>query len=78
MSTRGLLSQNQEYDMSTRGLLSQNQEYDTSYRCLYGGEELNINFIIFGSTLLGFEPTIYRSLGEQANHYTTDALTCKF
>ena len=30
---------------------------------------------LFGLTRPGFEPTIYRTRGEHANHYTTDAVT---
>ena len=36
-------------------------------------EATNANFIVFGLTRLGLEPTIYRTQGEHANHYTTDA-----
>jgi hypothetical protein len=32
------------------------------------------NFIVFGLTRSGFEPTIYRIRGEHVNHYTTDAV----
>jgi hypothetical protein len=39
-------------------------------------EATNINFIVFGF-IRGFEPTIYRIRGEHANHYTTDAVSCK-
>ena len=35
------------------------------------------NFIVFGLTRLGFEPTIYCSRGEHANHYNTDAVKNK-
>jgi hypothetical protein len=37
-------------------------------------EATNTNFIVFGLILLGLEPTIYRTGGEHANHYTTDAV----
>ena len=37
-------------------------------------EETNTNFIVFGLARLGLEPTIYRTRGEHANHYTTDAV----
>jgi hypothetical protein len=37
-------------------------------------EATNTNYIIFGLTRSGFEPTIYRTLGKHANHYTTDVL----
>jgi hypothetical protein len=36
-------------------------------------EKTNTNFIVFGLTRSGLEPTIYRTRGEHANHYTTDA-----
>ena len=32
------------------------------------------NFIVFGMTRPGLEPTIYRTRGEHANHYATDAV----
>ena len=39
--------------------------------CLISGEATNINFIVFGLT----RPySIYRTRGENANHYATDAL----
>jgi hypothetical protein len=38
------------------------------------GEATNINFIVFGLTRLGLEPTIYHTRGKHANHYTTDAV----
>ena len=38
------------------------------------GEAINANFIIFGLTRSGLEPTIYRTRCEHANHYTTDAV----
>ena len=40
-----------------------------------GGEATNTNFIVFGLTRRGLEPTIYRTRGEHANHYTTDVLS---
>jgi hypothetical protein len=42
---------------------------------MFSGETTNTNFIIFGLTRLGLEPTIYRTLGEHANHYATDVVT---
>jgi hypothetical protein len=38
------------------------------------GEATNTNFKVFGLTRPGLEPTIYRTRGEHANHYTTDAV----
>jgi hypothetical protein len=38
-------------------------------------EATNINFIVFGLTQSGFEPTIYRTRDEYANYYTTDVGT---
>ena len=32
------------------------------------------SFIVFGLTRPGLEPTIYRTRGEHANHYATDAV----
>ena len=34
----------------------------------------NTNFIVFGLTRSGLEPTIYCTRGEHANHYTSDAV----
>jgi hypothetical protein len=39
------------------------------------GETPNSNFIDFGLTRSGLEPTIYHTRGEHANHYTTDEPT---
>jgi hypothetical protein len=33
------------------------------------------NFIVFVLTRPGLEPTIYRTRGEHANHYATDAVS---
>jgi hypothetical protein len=38
------------------------------------GEATNTNFIIFGLIRSGLQPTIYRTGGEPANHYATDAV----
>jgi hypothetical protein len=37
-------------------------------------EVTNTNFIVFGLTRPGLEPTIYRNRGEHANHYTAYAV----
>jgi hypothetical protein len=37
----------------------------------------NTNAIVFGLTGPGLDPTIYRTLGEHANHYATDAVQIK-
>ena len=37
-------------------------------------EATHTNFIVFGLTRPEHEPTIYRTRGEHANHYTTDAV----
>ena len=42
---------------------------------MLSGQATNINFIGFGLTRPGLEPTIYRTRGEHANHYATDAVT---
>ena len=39
-------------------------------------EARNTNFIVFGLTWSGLEPTIYLTRGEHANHYITDAVRC--
>ena len=40
-------------------------------------EETNTNSIVFGLTRLGLESTIYRTWGEHANIYATDAVKKK-
>ena len=44
--------------------------------CVHSGKAANFNFIVFGLTRvrLRLEPTIYRTPGEHASHYTTDAV----
>ena len=46
------------------------------YCCMLSGEATNTNLIVFGLTQLGPEPKIYRTRGEHANHYVTDAVDC--
>ena len=48
------------------------------YCCVLSGEATNTNFIIFGLTRPGLEPTIYRTRGEHANHYATDTVFGSF
>ena len=54
----------------------------SSQCCMLSGEATNTNFIVFGMTRPGLEPTIYRTQGEHANHYATDAVAwlevCKY
>jgi len=38
------------------------------------GEATNTNFIVFGLTRSGIEPTTYCTRGEHTNHYITDAV----
>jgi hypothetical protein len=38
------------------------------------GEATNTNFIVIGLTRSELEPTIYRTRGEHANHYATEAV----
>ena len=40
----------------------------------WANQSANTNFIVFGLTHPGFEPTIYRTRGEHANHYTTNVV----
>ena len=43
------------------------------YCCVLSGEATNTNFIVFGLlTRPELEPTVYRTQGKHANHYTTD------
>ena len=41
---------------------------------MLSGEATNTNFIVFGLTRPGLEPTIHRTRDEHANHYATDAV----
>jgi hypothetical protein len=41
---------------------------------LLSGEATNTHLIVFDLTRPGLEPSIYRTRGEHANHYTTDAV----
>jgi hypothetical protein len=41
---------------------------------VFSGEATNSNFIIFGLTRSGLEPTMYCTRGEHVNHYDTDAI----
>ena len=41
---------------------------------MFSGESTNTNFIVFGLTRSGLEPTIYRTRGEHANHDATGAV----
>jgi hypothetical protein len=40
---------------------------------LLNGEATNTNSIVFGLTLPGLEPMLYRTRGKHGDHYTTDA-----
>ena len=42
--------------------------------CLAKKQQINTNFIVFGLIRTRLKPTIYRTRGEHANHYTTDAV----
>jgi hypothetical protein len=42
--------------------------------CLEEKLATNTNFIVFGLTWSGLEPTIYRTRDEHTNHYTTDGV----
>ena len=41
---------------------------------MLSGEATNTNLIVFGLTQPGAEPKIYRTRGEHANHYASDAV----
>ena len=45
--------------------------------CILSGKATNTNFIVFGLTQSGLEPTNYCTQGEHAKHYTTDAVIDK-
>ena len=42
---------------------------------MHSEEATNTNFIVFGLTRPGLEPTIYRTRGERTNHYATNEVT---
>jgi hypothetical protein len=42
---------------------------------MLSGEATITNYIVFGVTQTGLDPTIYRTQDEHANHYTTDEPT---
>ena len=42
--------------------------------CVFSKEATNTILIVFGLIQLGLEPTINRTRGKHANHYTTDAV----
>jgi hypothetical protein len=44
---------------------------------MFSEEATNTNFIVFGLTRLGLDPTIYHTRGEHANYYTTDPVLDK-
>jgi hypothetical protein len=50
----------------------------TPYHLMLRGEAANTNFIVFGVTRPGLEPTIYCTLSEHANHCTTDTITTDY
>jgi hypothetical protein len=45
-----------------------------SFSLMLSGEVTNTNFKVFGLTRPGFQLTIYRTQGEHANKYATDAV----
>jgi hypothetical protein len=45
---------------------------------MLSGEATNTNFIVFGLTRPRLEPTIYRTQGEHAHHYTTEIRLSSF
>jgi hypothetical protein len=45
---------------------------------MLSGEETHSNFIVFGMTQSGLEPTIYHTPGEHAKHYITDAVIFRY
>ena len=57
-------------------LISSQPVFDISpWCCVLSGEATNTNFIVFGLTQPGLEPTIYRTRGEHANHYATNTVS---
>ena len=45
---------------------------------MLSGEATNTDFIVFGLNRPGLEPTIYRTGGEKATHYTTGAAVLQY
>ena len=45
--------------------------------CVLSREATIVNFLVFGMTRSGFEPMIYHTLGEHANHCGYKHLKCK-
>jgi hypothetical protein len=44
---------------------------------MFNKEASTTNFIVFGLTQSGVEPTIYYTQGEHVNHCTTNEITCR-
>jgi len=60
---------------STLFLFRANQSLLSPSCCVLRGEATNTNFIVFGLTQPGLEPTIYRTRHEHANYNATDAVS---
>ena len=54
-------------------LISSRPVFSLSINAVLSEEATNTNFVL-GLTRPGFEPTIYRTRGEHANYYATDAV----
>ena len=59
-------------------IISHELKTDEQFRILWASWwNCRVNFIVFGLTRPGLKPTIYRTRGEHANHYATDAVGSK-
>jgi hypothetical protein len=80
MSARGLLFQWASTIKIQLSLLVYKVELIISlkinlFNAVYLAEKQQIPILVFGLTQSGLEPTIYRTRGEHANNYATNAVT---
>jgi hypothetical protein len=72
---RFVLDQRAKLDFYNASSVKQHPSFEPtilySLSLMLSGEATNTNFIVFGLTRSGLEPTIYCTRGEHANHYTT-------
>ena len=73
-SATSLKQQSSDRHVTSLGHIIQ-ANYSFSKCCMLSGEATNTNFIVFGLTRPGLEPTIYYTRDEHTNHYATDAFT---
>ena len=75
---RFVLDQHAEFDLHSTSSLKQQSTSryvaPLGHIILLPSQATNTNCIVFGLTRAGLEPTIYRTRGQHANHYTSDAV----